>query len=137
MTFKIILIFFKISPQIYTFNEISPTIDFFHRLIISFESLHKICPNISKLMKNKNSQTAKLTIFNKSINFHVKNIDCRSPPRMPASYHSSRIAEVARQTVNLVSGRGTRNTGQNVSFIVKYILHSSNNVIEASHCSFQ
>ena len=31
------------------------------------------------------------TISIKSIVFHVNYIDCRSPPRMPASYHCSRI----------------------------------------------
>ena len=41
-------------------------------------------------MKNKNSQSDSLTDFIKTFVFHVKDTDCRSPPRLPASYHLRR-----------------------------------------------
>ena len=81
----------KIWPQICSKFETSLGIDFFRGLTFSFENLYVIIPNISNQPKNKNSQSDSLTVSIRSLNFDVKITDCRSPPRLPASYHCSRI----------------------------------------------
>ena len=62
-------------------------------------------------MQNKNSQTKTFTIFIKTFVFHVKNMDCRSPPRLPASYHCSRITPLAGNNLCSTSYVGPKEGG--------------------------